>query len=67
MNIKDVTPRVIVGKKIKIKCECIIKEVVGRVVDYELSPHEIIYVMDVNKKIIRIGSNHPGMTFEYVD
>lgn len=67
MLLKNATPSDLLGKNIKFNCECFIKNIIGRVVDIERFKDEVIYVIDTNKKIIRIGSNHPGMTFECID
>jgi hypothetical protein len=52
----------IIGKKLRFQCDCIIKmDVVGVVVDYELISNEIVFLVDVNGKIIKIGENHPDL------
>jgi hypothetical protein len=34
---------------------------IGIIIDYEISKNEIIYLVDVNGKIIKIGENHPNL------
>lgn len=52
----------IIGKKLRFRCDCIMKmDIVGVVVDYELISNEIVFSVDVNSKIIKIGENHPDL------
>ena len=39
-------------------------DVVGVIVDFEIVNNEIIFFVDVNGKIIKIGENHPNMYVE---
>lgn len=36
-------------------------DVTGIVVDYEVVSNEIIFSIDVNGKIIKLGENHPNL------
>jgi hypothetical protein len=36
-------------------------DVVGIVVDYEIKDNELVFLVDVNGKIISIGENHPNL------
>lgn len=36
-------------------------DVVGIVVDYEIKDNELVFLVDVNGKIIHIGENHPNL------
>ena len=52
----------IVGKKIHFVCDCLMDiDVTGTVVDYEVVSNEIIFSIDVNGKIIKLGENHPNL------
>jgi hypothetical protein len=52
----------LIGKNLHFKCDCTLRlDVVGRVVDYNISANEIIFIVDVDGKLIRIGENHPNM------
>ena len=52
----------IIGKKLRFQCDCIMKmDIAGTVVDYELISNEIVFSVDVNSKIIKIGENHPDL------
>lgn len=61
-DFKNYIARQFIGKKLHFKCDCMIGiNVEGRIVDYEISNNEIIFFVDVNGKIIKIGENHPNM------
>lgn len=52
----------LIGKKLYFKCECLFPlDHIGIIKDYEISKNEIIYWVDVNGKIIKIGENHPNL------
>lgn len=52
----------LLGQKLHFNCDCLIGiDVVGTVVDYEIYRDEIIFLIDVDGKIIKIGENHPHM------
>ena len=55
------------GKKFHFKCDCIIKlDVIGKVVDYEISGQELVLKVDTGGKIISIGENHPKLNIEEI-
>ncbi len=57
----------LVGQTLHFKCECILGiDVTGKVVDYELTKDETIFIVSSNGKLIKIGSNHPNMEVEPV-
>lgn len=41
-------------------------DITGRVVDWEEHSTEIVLLVDVDKKIVKIGLNHPTLTIEKV-
>ena len=62
-NLKSYIARQLIGKRLQFKCDCIIKlDVKGTVVDYSIVDDEILFIVDVNGKIIKIGENHPNLT-----
>lgn len=67
MLLKNANPEDLLHRKIYIECECILHSVEGYVVDFERFKNETIYILDVNKKIIRVGNNHPGAKYDYID
>lgn len=56
-----------IGKRLKFKCDCIFPiNHVGTIVDYELIKNEIIFMVDIDGKIVRLGENHPNLYVELV-
>ena len=52
----------LIGKKLQFKCDCIIPmDVVGVIKNFEISKNEIIFIVDVDGKLIKIGENHPNL------
>jgi hypothetical protein len=52
----------LIGKKLQFKCDCIIPmDVVGIIKNFEISKNEIIFIVDVDGKLIKIGENHPNL------
>jgi hypothetical protein len=39
-------------------------DVVGKVVDYEITPTETVFSVMVGTKLMRIGTNHPNLFIE---
>lgn len=39
---------------------------IGTIKDFEIVDNEIIYIIDINGKVIRIGENHPNLIVEEV-
>lgn len=65
MNFKEYIAKQLIGKRLHFICECMMRiDVRGVVVDYEISHNEILFLVDVNGKIIKIGENHPNMTIK---
>ena len=59
---KNYIAKQIIGKRLRFKCDCIMKlDVAGIVVDYEIKDNELVFLVDVNGKIISIGENHPNL------
>lgn len=64
-QIKDFIARQLLYNKYHFKCNCLIPiDITGMVVDYEIVNNEIIWLVDFNGKIIKIGENHPNMMIE---
>lgn len=55
-------------KKFHFKCPCIVPlDFSGVIENYEISSHgEIIFHINSQGKIIKIGENHPNMTIESI-
>lgn len=62
---KDYIKGLFLGKRIHFIADCIVKiDIVGTVVDVERSNAELIYVVDSNGKIVRIGENTSKLLIE---
>lgn len=52
----------LIGKKLHFKCDCLFPlNHIGVIKDYEIINNEVIYIVEVNGKIIKIGENHPNL------
>lgn len=61
-SLKDYLAKQMLGKRLHFHCDCIVSmDADGVVRDYELDHNEIIFIVDVGGKLIRIGENHPNM------
>ena len=57
-----IAKKLVSDKNLHIKCECIIPfDINGKIVDYEIVNNEIVFLVDVGGKIIKIGENHPKL------
>lgn len=67
MDIKSYIATQFIGKKYHFKCDCLFSiDVIGVIKDFEIISNEIIFIVDVDGKIIKIGENHPKMTIEEI-
>lgn len=59
---KDYIAKEFIGRKLYFKCDCLFNlDHVGIVVDYEIISNEIVFIVDINGKLIKIGENHPNI------
>ena len=62
---KDYIGKSLKDHKLRFKCDCLVPlDVIGVIKDYEIISGEIIFIVDVNGKIIKIGENHPNLYAE---
>ncbi len=62
VKFKDYIANQLIGKKLHFKCDCLFPlDHIGTIKDYEIVNNEIIYIVDVAGKIIKIGENHPNL------
>ena len=55
----------LVGKKLHFKCDCTFKlDHIGVFKDFEIINNEILFLVDIQGKIIKIGENHPNLEIE---
>lgn len=63
--IKQYMAEQMVGKTFHFKCDCLMSlDIIGRIVDYEITETETIFTVDVKGKLIPIGTNHPKLSVE---
>lgn len=66
-KLKDILGKYLKGKKVHIKCNCILNlDFEGVVIDYKIRSNEIIWSISSNGKIIEIGENHPDLMIEFI-
>lgn len=62
MNIKDYLAKQLLNETFRFKCNCLVKfDITGKVIDYEIVNNEIVFIINSNNKIIKIGENHPNL------
>ena len=67
LNFKDHIAKQFIGKSYHFKCDCLLHmDFTGEILDYEIVNNEIIFIIDADRKIVRIGENHPNMMVESV-
>ena len=55
----------LLGKRLLFKCDCLLGlDHVGIIKDFEMISNEIIFIVDVDGRIVRIGENHPNLYVE---
>jgi hypothetical protein len=55
------------GRTVHFECNCLLHlNVTGQIVDTELINNEVIFILIINGKRIKIGENTPGLKFEFV-
>ena len=63
--IKQYMASLLKDKTFHFKCDCLMSfDVVGKVVDYEITPTETVFSVMVGTKLMRIGTNHPNLFIE---
>ena len=62
IDFKNYIAEQLIGQKIHFKCDCIFPiNHIGIIKDYEIIKNEIMFLVDVGGKIIKIGENHPNL------
>jgi hypothetical protein len=62
MNIKDYLAKQLLNETFRFKCNCLVSfDIIGKVVDYEIVNNEIVFIINSDNKIIKIGENHPNL------
>ena len=54
-----------IGKRLQFKCDCLLGlDHIGIIKDFEMISNEIVFIVDVDGRIVRIGENHPNLYVE---
>lgn len=62
ISFKDYIAKEFIGRRVYFKCDCLFPlDHVGMIKDYEINNNEIVFIVDVDGKIIKIGENHPNL------
>lgn len=65
IKIKDYIGQLFVGKKLHLKCDCIVGiDITGPCISYEISGNEVILIIEVNSRHIPVGMNTPNLNIE---
>ena len=60
--LKEYMAKQMIGHHLKFRCDCIVSmNTEGVIKDYSIVDNEIIFLVQVGTKIIKIGENHPKM------
>ena len=63
--IKDYIGKSFVGKRLHLKCDCIIGiDITGPCISYEISGNEVILIIEANNRHIPVGLNTPKLKIE---
>ena len=65
VKFKEYIARQLIGKTLHFKCDCIFGlDHTCTIKDFEIISNEIIFIVDVGGKILRVGENHPNLYVE---
>ena len=67
VSYKEFVAKQFLNKNIRFKCDCIIPlDITGKVINFYLEKNEIIYIIESNNKIIKIGENTPNLMVSFI-
>lgn len=67
VSYKEFVAKQFLNKTVRFKCDCIAPlDVAGKVINFYLEKNEIIYIIETNNKIIKIGENTPNLMVSFV-
>lgn len=62
MLFKEYIAKQLIGHNLHFNCDCVFPlNCDGTIIDYEISDNEIIFIVRVGNKIMKIGENHPKL------
>lgn len=67
VSYKEFVAKQFLNKTVRFKCDCIVPlDVTGKVINFYLEKNEIIYIIESQNKIIKIGENTPNLMVSFV-
>jgi hypothetical protein len=67
VSYKEFVAKQFLNKTVRFKCDCIVPlDVTGKVINFYLEKNEIIYIIESNNKIIKIGENTPNLMVSFI-
>lgn len=67
MLYKDFIKKQFIGRTVRFTSDCIVRlDITGTVVDTEHSGSEIIYIVDVGGRLMKIGENTSKLCIEFI-
>jgi hypothetical protein len=67
VSYKEFVAKQFLNKTVRFKCDCIVPlDVTGKVINFYLEKNEIIYIIESNNKIIKIGENTPNLMMRFI-
>lgn len=65
VNYKEWVASQLKGKKVRMKCDCLIQmDIIGVVVDADTTHNEIIYTVNTDGRYVKVGENTPKLQIE---
>jgi hypothetical protein len=67
VSYKEFVAKQFLNKTVRFKCDCIVPlDITGKVINFYLEKNEIIYIIESNNKIIKIGENTPNLMVSFI-
>lgn len=67
VSYKEFVAKQFLNKNVRFKCDCIVPlDVTGKVINFYLEKNEIIYIIESNNKIVKIGENTPNLIVSFI-
>jgi hypothetical protein len=67
VSYKEFVAKQFLNKTVRFKCDCIVPlDITGKVINFYLEKNEIIYIIESQDKIVKIGENTPNLIVEVV-
>ena len=68
MTLKETFGSLMVGRKARFKCDCLLPiDVTGVVSSFHIESNEIVIVVTTGDRTIKLYENHPNLLVEFLD